>query len=222
MMNPRILLVAAIAALLAAPHGALAAEPLLESDQVLEDVVLELGDIEFQNVVTQTVDVSTEPSETVDLDFVSGESNLQDNAGNVTLATSTGDSALSQSLLGNSFNRDSADLPNTRMRNSVSVHISAAEGVAGTVGFNAAAGALNIQKNAAAIAAVPASVLAQSFADVRQIAQSNFAAHADVINNISADVRLQNVTGNVGINLGSGVGNVQLNTVTTSLSLPPP
>jgi hypothetical protein len=221
MLDTRILLAVAMAALLFVPQSALADDPLLSSEQVLDGIELELGDTEFQNTVTETADVSTEPSETIDLDFVSGASNLQDNAHGVTLATSTADSSLKQSLLGNSFNRASAELAEGHLRNSVSVNIGAAEEVAGTVGFNAAAGAFNIQKNAAAIAALPSSVLAQSSADVKQVAQWNLSVHNDVINDVSAVITLENVPGTVGINLASGVGNVQINTVTTSLALQP-
>lgn len=218
MRRTRILFGAVMAALVATPGSALAEGPWLTGEQILENTELELGDIEYQNAVTTAVDVSTEPSETIDLNMESGDFNLQDNAFSLTFTSGDAHSSLQQSLLGQSFNRASAELANSQVRNAVSVDISAPDGVSGTVGFNAAAGAFNIQKNAAAIAVISGSMLAQSSAGIRQDAASNISLHHNVINDVTAVITLDTVSGNVGINLASGVGNVQLNRATTALS----
>ena len=211
----------AMAVLVASSNAALADEPLLTSDQRLENNQLELGNIEYDNAISANLDVSTGPSDVLDLHQVSGDSNLQDNAFALTLTSGKADSVLEQSLIGQVFNRDSGELANTRLRNSIDVTLSA-DSLAGTVGFNAAAGAFNIQKNAAAIAALPGAALAQTFADVKQLMQQNVAIQHDVVNTITATFPIENLSGNLGVNLAAGVGNVQMNTVTTALITPAP
>ena len=187
-------------------------------EQILTGMELELGASTYLNTVTTAVDVSTDPDEIIDLDMTQGDSNLQDNAFSLTFTSEIAQSALQQSLLGQSFNRNSAEPANTQERNTVSAGISAPDGVSGTVGINAAAGAFNIQKNSAVIAVMPGSMLAQSFGSITQNGIGNFSLHHDVINDVTAIITLDSVSGNVGINLASGVGNVQLNSVTTALS----
>ena len=204
---------AALAALIAAPAGA--DEPLPDQ-QILTGLELALGNVEYLNAVTIEVDVSTGATETIDLNMMQGDDNLQDNAFSLTFTSEKAQSALQQTLLGQSFNANSALY--TRMRNSVTADISAPDGVSGTVGINAAAGAFNVQRNAAVIALIPGSMLAQSFGSIRQDVIGNIALHHDVINDVTAVITMDSVTGNVGINLASGVGNVQLNSATTALS----
>ena len=100
------------------------------------------------------------------------------------------------------------------MHNVVSVDISASDDVAGNVGVNAASGAFNVQSNAIAIAAAPASMLAQAQAGLAQNVEQTFSAHHDVVNEVAATVILDGVSGNVGMNFASGVGNVQSNSIT--------
>ena len=187
-------------------------------EQILTGMELGLGASTYLNTVTTTVDVSTDPGEIIDLDMAEGDSNLQDNVFSLTFTSEIAQSALQQSLLGQSFNRNSAEPANTQERNTVSADISAPDGVSGTVGINAAAGAFNIQKNSAVIAVMQGSILAQSFSSIAQNAIGNLSAHHDAINDVTAIITLDSVSGNVGINLASGVGNVQLNSVTTALS----
>ena len=195
---------------------ALADEPLLTDEQMLAGIALELG--ASDNTVNATADVSTGPSETIDLNWTEGDSNLQDNDFVLSFTSEDAQSLLRQSLLGQSFNQDSADLANARMHNALTANISAPDGIEGTVGVNGAAGAFNVQKNAAAIAIIPGNMLALSVAGIGQEAAGNLSLHHDAINDVTAIITLNNVSGDVGINLASGVGNVQLNTVTTALS----
>jgi hypothetical protein len=187
-------------------------------EQILMGMVLELGASAYLNTVTTAVDVSTDPDEVIDLDMTQGDSNRQDNVFSLTFASEVAQSALQQSLLGQSFNRNSAEPANTQERNTVSAGISAPDGVSGTVGVNAAAGAFNIQKNSAVIAVMPGSMLAQSFGSITQNGIGNLSLHHDVVNDVTAIITLDSVSGNVGVNLASGIGNVQLNSVTTALS----
>jgi hypothetical protein len=195
---------------------ALADEPLLTDEQMLAGIALELG--ESENVVNATADVSAGPSETIDLNWTEGVSNLQDNDFVLSFTSEDAQSLLQQSLLGQSFNRESGELARARMHNALTADISAPDGVEGTVGVNMAAGAFNLQKNTAAIAIIPGNQLASSFAGIGQEAANNLSLHHDATNDVTAIITLDNVSGNFGINLAAGVGNVQLNTVTTALS----
>ena len=204
-----LLLGAATAVFLAST--AFAEEPTLANEQSLSGITLDLA--ATHNAATSAVDVSTEPFETVDLDIVSGDFNLQDNAFALTFSDEA-HSTSAQSLLGLAF---SAVPASSEMRNTLDVEITADDGVAGHVGFNAAAGAFNLQSNMVVIAAFPMSVLAHSIASNEQAAQQNISTHHDAINEIDASIALGTVSGSVGINIAAGVGNVQLNSVTTTL-----
>lgn len=195
---------------------ALADEPLLTDEQSLADIALNIGDSE--NVLNPVANVSTGPNETIDLNWMAGGFNLQDNAFILSFTSDDAQSLLEQSLLGQSFNLEAAELAGARAHNAVTADISAPDGVQGTVGVNAASGAFNIQKNAAAIAIIPGHMLALSSAGIGQEAANNLSLHHDAINDVTAIITLNDVSGNVGINLASGVGNVQLNSVTTALS----
>lgn len=187
-------------------------------EQDLTGVQSELGEGTHLNTVMTAVDISTDPDEVIDMELAEGDSNLQDNAFSLIFTSSVAQSGLQQSLLGMGFNTNSAGLANLQERNTVNAGISAPDGVSGTVGVNAAAGVFNIQKNSAAIAAMPGSMLAQSFSSITQNGLANLSLHHDAVNDVTAIITLDSVSGNVGINLASGVGNVQLNSVTTSLS----
>jgi hypothetical protein len=214
MGTANIFLGVALATLIVVPAGA---EGSATGTQVLTGTELDLGDGEFLSAVTAAADVSTGAAETIGFNAEQGDFNLQDNAVSLTFTSETAQSASQQSLLGQSFNKDSAPA-NSMMRNTVSADIVAPDGVSGTVGVNAAAGAFNVQKNAALIAVMPGIMLAQSFSSIGQDAALNLSRHHDVINDVAAIITLDSVTGNLGINLASGVGNVQLNSATTALS----
>lgn len=203
-----------MAALVLASEGA-AAEPLLTDEQTLVGIALNL---DGEYALNPVADVSTGLGETIDLNWMAGDFNLQDNEFVLSFTSDDAQSILQQSLHGQSFKLEGAELADARAHNTVTADISAPDGVEGTVGVNAAAGAFNVQKNAAAIAIIPAGMLALSAAGIGQQASSNLSLHHDAINDVTAIITLNNVSGNVGINLASGVGNVQLNSVTTALS----
>jgi len=212
----RIVIGAAMAALFIGSGGARADEPLLTDEQILSAIDLEPGDSE--NALSPTADVSTTATETIDLNWTAGDSNFQDNAFVLSFTSDDAQSLFRQALLGLGFNKETAALAQAGLHNMIDAAISAPDGVEGTVGVNAASGAFNVQKNAAAIAVIPGSMLALSSAGIGQEAAGNFSLHHDATNDVTATITLNNVSGNVGINLASGVGNVQLNSVTTALS----
>jgi hypothetical protein len=214
----------AIAVLAMAPTGAIADDSLdiaaaahasLIGAQILADNALELGSID--NSLGFAADIATEASGAIGLNMAAGDFNLQDNAAVLALiADSTGSetyagTSLLQSLSGQS---GTSALANAHLHNAVSVDIGATGDVAGNVGLNAASGVFNIQSNAVAIAAVPGTMLAQSFADLSQEARHDLSVHQDALNEVAATIILDGVSGNIGMNLASGVGNVQSNSVT--------
>ena len=216
MRTTRLVAVIAVSALMVASDVALADEPLISDEQILAGLTLELGTSD--NALNVVADVSTGPGETIDLNWVDGEFNVQDNEFVLSFTSEDAKTILQQSLLGQSFNLGAAELAEARAHNTLTADISAPDGVEGTVGINAAAGAFNVQKNAVAIAIIPGSQLASSYARIDQDAVGNLSLHHDATNDVIANITLNNVSGNVGINLASGVGNVQLNSVTTALS----
>lgn len=224
MQRSKFRLATAIAVLAFAPVGAsaqdaldiaAAASAMLDDEQTLSGNTLDLGS--FANSVTFAGDIATEASGAIGLNLIAGDFNLQDNAAVLALIADPASSeayastSLLQNPFGNAFNGGSAD---AQMRNAVSVDLSASGDVAGNVGLNAVSGAFNLQSNAVAIAAVPASMLAEAHADLAQHAQQNLAAHHDAVNDVMATIILDGVSGNVGMNLASGVGNVQSNSIT--------
>ena len=216
MRTTRLALVAVVSALMVASDVALADEPLISDEQILAGLTLDLGPTD--NTLNVVADVSTGPNETVDLNWVDGDFNLQDNEFVLSFTSEDAQTILRQSLLGQRFNLGASELADARAHNTLTADISAPDGVEGTVGINAAAGAFNVQKNAVAIAIIPGSELASSYARIDQEAAGNHSLHHDATNDVTANITLNNVSGNVGINLASGVGNVQLNSVTTALS----
>jgi len=122
-----------------------------------------------------------------------------------------------QSLYNNSFN-DRYEVENTNIDNSVSV-TGALSGADGNLGLNAAAGAFNIQKNALVIASVTGGHLAEATSGVIQHSESNDSTQEDTTNNVNFASSLTNASGNVGVNIAAGVGNLQLNTLTIANAL---
>lgn len=123
-----------------------------------------------------------------------------------------------QSLYNNGFNDERYEVENTDVDNSVSVSgaLSAADG---NLGLNAASGAFNIQKNALVIASVTGGHLAEATSGVLQHSEANNSVVEDVTNNVSFSSSLSGASGNIGVNLAAGVGNLQLNTLTIANAL---
>jgi hypothetical protein len=100
-----------------------------------------------------------------------------------------------------------------RDRNSVTVATIDGDG---NIGVNAAAGAFNIQQNAMVLAVSEDSVLAKATAGVIQTALSNATVAMNSENTVSAGTI--GGSGNIGVNLASGVGNMQHNSLTIATS----
>jgi hypothetical protein len=224
MQRTKFRLATAIAVLALAPIGASAQDSLeiaaaasatLNEEQTLSDNALELGS--FDNSIGFAADIATDASGAIGLNMTAGDFNLQQNAAVLALIADSASSetyagtSLSQTLFGNTLNGGATE---SQMRNTVNVDIGASGDVAGNVGLNAVSGAFNVQSNAVAIAAVPGSMLAEAQAGLAQNAQQNLSVHHDAVNDVAATIILDGVSGNVGMNLASGVGNVQSNSIT--------
>lgn len=96
-----------------------------------------------------------------------------------------------------------------RDRNTVSVGTISGDG---NIGVNAAAGAFNIQQNAMVLAVSEDTVLAKATAGVIQTALDNTVVAMNSVNTVNAGNISGN--GNIGVNLASGVGNMQHNSLT--------
>jgi hypothetical protein len=123
-----------------------------------------------------------------------------------------------QSLYNNGFNDERYEVENTNIDNSVSVTGALSAG-SGNLGLNAASGAFNIQKNAMVIASVTGGHLAEATSGVIQHSEKNTSVVEDVTNNVNFASSLVGASGNIGVNLAAGVGNLQLNTLTIANAL---
>jgi hypothetical protein len=127
-----------------------------------------------------------------------------------------------QSLYDNGFNENRYEVENTLVRNSVDIGDGTLNAADGNLGLNAAAGAFNIQKNALVIASVAGGHLAEATAGTLQHSEKNDSVHEDVTNDVNLAGSLIATSGNIGINLAAGVGNLQLNTLTIASALADP
>jgi hypothetical protein len=135
-----------------------------------------------------------------------------------------------QNLYNNVFNTsDNAsaaagtfEVENTNIDNTVSIGSGSLNGADGNIGVNGAAGAFNIQKNAMAIAVVNGGNLAEANSGVTQDIESNASVHEDTVNTVTIGSTLVGASGNIGVNLAAGVGNLQLNSLTIATTNPNP
>jgi len=199
------------------------------------------GPAVYSNTVNVGADTLANASGNVGLNIAVGDYNLQENAavlasaegyGGVVVDPSTGEitgqsggaeagSFSLQSLYDNGFNSDSQSYEdeNTDIDNNITVGAGSLDGATGNIGVNVAAGAFNIQKNALVIASVTGGNLAEAAAGTIQHAQWNDSVHEDVTNNVTLNASLIGASGNIGVNLASGVGNLQLNSLTIASAL---
>jgi hypothetical protein len=186
----------------------------------------------YTNTVSAGEGTLTDASGNIGLNMAAGDYNMQEIAAVISSADSLwpfegegfGGAAEAQSfsiqnLYNNGFNEDSYELENTDIDNTVAIGAGLADGADGNIGVNAAAGAFNIQKNALVIATVRIGDLSEAVATTFQDLEENFSAHEDTTNNVSIGASLVGVSGNVGVNLASGVGNLQLNSLTIANAL---
>jgi len=195
------------------------------------------GPATYTNTVTAGDGTLTDASGNIGLNMAAGDYNLQENAAVISSAESLwplegegfggaaeAQSASLQNLYNNTFNNPfggghSAELENTDIDNTVAIGAGLADGADGNIGVNAAAGAFNIQKNALVIATVNGGDLAEAVATTFQDIEENVSVHEDTTNNVSIGASLIGASGNIGVNLASGVGNLQLNTLTIANAL---
>jgi hypothetical protein len=180
----------------------------------------------YANSVTAGDGTLTNASGNIGLNMAAGDYNLQENAAAISSAeTNNGSGAAEagsfslQNLYGDAFNDPSAELENTVIENTVSIGDGLADGAGGNIGVNAAAGAFNIQKNALVIATVTGGRLAEATAGTMQDLEENVSTVENVMNNVGIGASLIDASGNIGVNLASGVGNMQLNTLTIANAL---
>lgn len=191
------------------------------------------GPATYTNTVTAGAGTLSNASGNIGLNMAAGDYNLQENVAVIASAESrdnargaaeAGSFSL-QNLYGNVFNdpeigvAHSAELENTDIDNTVSIGDGLANGADGNIGVNAAAGAFNIQKNALAIATVTGGNLAEATAGVMQDVEENVSVVEDVTNNVGIGASLIGASGNIGVNLASGVGNLQINSLTIANAL---
>jgi hypothetical protein len=183
----------------------------------------------YSNTVTAGDGTLSNASGNIGLNMAAGDYNVQENAAVISSAEArdnergaaeAGSFSL-QNLYNNGFNDQSFELENTDIDNTVAIGAGLANGADGNIGVNAAAGAFNIQKNALVIATVTGGNLAEATAGTMQDVEENISVHEDTTNNVSIGGSLMGASGNIGVNLASGVGNLQLNTLTIANALAP-
>jgi hypothetical protein len=184
------------------------------------------GPAVYANTVTAGDGTLSNASGNIGLNMAAGDYNLQENAAVISSAESNDGSGAAeagsfslQNLYDNGFNDVSFELENTDIDNTVAIGAGLGDGATGNIGVNAAAGAFNIQKNALVIATVTGGNLAEATAGTLQDLEENFSVHEDTTNNVSIGSSLVGASGNIGVNLASGVGNMQLNTLTIANAL---
>jgi hypothetical protein len=182
----------------------------------------------YTNTVTAGDGTLSNASGNIGLNMAAGDYNVQENAAVIASAESLDGSGGAeagsfslQNLYSNGFNDQSYELENTDIDNTVAIGAGLADGADGNIGVNAAAGAFNIQKNALVIATVTGGNLAEATAGTLQDVEWNSSVHEDTTNNVSIGASLIGASGNIGVNLASGVGNLQLNTLTIANALAP-
>jgi hypothetical protein len=171
------------------------------------------GSAIYSNTVTAGSGTLSNASGNIGLNMAAGDYNMQENAG-----AEAGSFSL-QNLYDNGFNDESYELENTDIDNTVDIGDGLGDGADGNIGVNAAAGAFNIQKNALVIATVTGGNLAEATAGTFQDAEYNDSVHENTTNTVSLGGSLIGASGNIGVNLASGVGNLQLNTLTIANAL---
>ncbi|WP_322629298.1 hypothetical protein, partial [Halothiobacillus sp.] len=111
---------------------------------------------------------------------------------------------------------------NTKLTNDSKIGDNVGSSASGNIGMNVAAGDTNVQDNAAALSAVDAGfVFGQSTAAVTvgQANIGNTTMNSGVMNTASiGNSAFQSASGNIGVNVASGTGNGQKNTMAASVS----
>jgi hypothetical protein len=112
---------------------------------------------------------------------------------------------------------------NTASDNHVALGEALGRDASGNIGVNATAGAFNLQANLVTVSFVDSAALAQASASsVQQVAVTS-GLHSSALNGVTVGgAVLQGASGNIGVNIAAGTGNVQLNSVTLAHGRPQP
>jgi hypothetical protein len=138
-----------------------------------------------------------------------------------------------QSLYNNEFNSGVFNLPgsgpetdeqnpeieNTEISNIASLGDGTLNAADGNIGANVAAGVFNIQKNALVIASVTGGHLAEATTAVLQHSEKNRSVHENTTNEATLNGGLNAASGNIGVNIAAGVGNLQHNSLTIASTI---
>lgn len=207
-MNSKIVLIGSVLSVALSSWTASAQNASVFTFQDLDGKTVDKGGAPYVNAVTLNLDITTPTAE----NEKSGDENLQSNDLDAPPTAQGADATVSQSLRDSRFNADSANSDPGQVRNSADVDVTATGQAFANAAVNAAAGVFNLQANSAAIAMVPTGDLADSLAGISQSTLQDFAVQHDTTNELTTTIVLEDVSGNLGINVVTGTGNTQSNT----------
>jgi hypothetical protein len=207
-MNSKIVLLGSVLSVALSSWTASAQNASVFTLQDLDGKTVDNGGVPYVNSVTVNLNVTTPTAENEE----SGDENLQSNDLDAPSTADGADATVTQSIRNSRFNVDSADSDPGLVRNSADVGVTVTGDAFGNAALNAAAGAFNLQANAAAIATVPTGELADSLAGISQFTLQDLAVQHDTTNELTTNIVLEDVSGNLGINVVTGTGNTQSNT----------
>jgi hypothetical protein len=207
-MNSKVVFIGSVLSVALTSWTAFAQNASVVTLQDLDGKTVDNGGVPYVNAVTVNLNITTPTAENHD----SGDDNLQSNDLDAPPTADGADATVSQSLRHSRFNADSANSDPGQVRNSADVGVTVTGDAFGNAALNAAAGAFNLQANSAAIAMVPTGELADSMAVLSQFTLQDFAVQHDTTNELTTNIVLEDVSGNLGINVATGAGNTQANT----------
>ena len=166
------------------------------------------------------------------VNVAAGYYNSQSNIGTIAVATGGGDeddvgtdedeggaamanTVTMQSLTDTYYGPENDDAENDPYSDTNTASVTSVDGD-GNIGVNSAAGAFNMQQNIMTLAVATDSALADASAAVVQTASANTVVINDSTND--ASVGTVDGSGNIGVNIAAGVGNLQHNSLTVAAS----
>lgn len=190
----------------------------------------------FAPIINTVEDINIDSSGNVGVNMAAGYFNMQMNSASIAVSEDSNPEAAGgwaeasttglQSLIGVAqfasegeiLDEDDPEeggaMNNFRDRNTVA---NATITGSGNIGLNAAAGSLNQQANLMTLATASNADLAEANAGLIQTALLSGVEQQDSINTVSG-LDISGASGNIGVNLASGVGNQQLNSLTIAAS----
>jgi hypothetical protein len=190
----------------------------IDNKQITHDNFVASG-IDWENTAEVGANVLQLASGNIGLNVAAGDVNLQDTAvalSAIGLTAITNGGADAEVFTNQDSTNNVFDGGTDATDNIATLAGFVLEGATGSIGVNVAAGAFNNQKNGLAIASVTGiSVLAEASAAVLQQASFNSSTNSVTTNlaSLAGDV-LSNASGNIGVNVASGISNLQSNSLT--------